>query len=351
MTVTALEVPSRKAPHTTIRRGYGTHRGTMLLGTIEDALDSTAFREIRGKVNLLLTSPPFPLITKKRYGNETGETYLSWLASLAPRFADLLAPDGSIIIEIGNAWVQGSPEMSTLSLEALLAFKKSSGLHLCQHVICHNPARLPSPAEWVNIRRIRLKDSFTHVWWLSRSEFPKADNRHVLTPYSEEMKLLLKHKRYNAGRRPSGHVISEKGFLTNHGGAISANVIDLTPDDPKLPSALLKISNTAWDSKYREYCKTHKLSAHPARMQTGLAAFFINFLTDRGDLILDPFAGSNTTGAVAETLGRRWIGVEASAEYVKGSKGRFGKFRRKRRENAGSAKTDRRKPRGSQRSV
>src|SRR5208337_1244110 len=102
-------------------------------------------------------------------------------------------------------------------------------LHLCQQIICHNPARLPGPAAWVNVKRVRLKDSFTHVWWMSRSPTPKADNRRVLTPYSSDMRKLLKTQRYNAGRRPSGHVISERGFLNDHGGAIAPHVIDLDP--------------------------------------------------------------------------------------------------------------------------
>jgi DNA modification methylase len=295
----------------------------MIVGRIEAALDAPAVRRQKGKINLILTSPPFPLVRKKRYGNEVGETYLGWLSSLAPRLSDLLTPDGSIVIEIGNAWVEGLPTMSTLSLEALLAFKKASGLHLCQHIICHNPARLPSPAQWVNVDRIRLKDSFTHVWWLSLTEFPKADNRRVLLPYSSTMKQLLKSQSYNSGRRPSGHKISKTGFLKDHGGAIAPNVLDFNPDDKRLPTGLLKFSGTAWDAGYRDFCETHKLPQHPARMQSELAAFFIQFLTEKKDLIFDPFAGSNTTGAVAEKLGRRWLSVEANPDYAKGSKGRF----------------------------
>jgi site-specific DNA-methyltransferase (cytosine-N4-specific) len=159
--------------------------------------------------------------------------------------------------------------MSTLPVEALLAFKKAAKLNLCQHVICHNPARLPSPAEWVNIRRIRLKESFTHVWWMSRSKLPKADNRNVLNPYSKDMQSLLKTKKCNSGARPSGHVISEAGFLTDHGGSISANVLEL--ETTQCPEALLKYTGTSWDRNYRDYCAERKLVAHPARMQSSLA--------------------------------------------------------------------------------
>ena len=300
---------------------YQTDHGTMIYGKIEDALGSAHLQDHKGKVNLIVTSPPFPLVRKKRYGNETGEAYLQWLEALATPLADLLTDDGSIVIEIGNAWEEGAPFMSTLPLEALLAFKRAANLNLCQHIICHNPARLPSPAAWVNLKRARLKDSFTHVWWMSKAAFPKADNRRVLNPYSKDMKKLLKRQSYNAGTRPSGHVISKTGFLTDHGGSIGPNVLDLTGEH--YPDALLKYTGTGWDAGYRSYCKENDLPAHPARMQSSLSAFFIQFLTDENDLVLDPFGGSNTTGSVAENLNRRWIAVEADRDYVDGSMGRF----------------------------
>lgn len=304
-----------------VEQAYETGLGKMLHGRIEDALNEAPLKAMKGAVNLIVTSPPFPLVRKKRYGNETGEAYLNWLQSLATGLAGLLTDDGSIVIEIGNAWEEGVPVMSTLPIEALLAFKKAANLHLCQHIICHNPARLPSPAAWVSVNRIRLKDSYTHVWWMSKTEYPKADNRKVLNPYSKDMKRLLKSQKYNAGVRPSGHVISATGFLADHGGSIGPNVLDLTGEH--YPEALLKFTGTKWDASYREYCKTRNLHAHPARMQSALAAFFIQFLTSEHDLILDPFAGSNTTGSVAEEMARRWIGVEANKEYIDGSRGRF----------------------------
>ena len=305
---------------------YSTDFGSMFRGRIEEALKLKRLRSLKGKIDLIFTSPPFPLVTKKRYGNETGEAYLKWLESMAVILTDMLSPSGSIVLEVGNAWEKNSPTMSTLPLEALFAFKRAAGLHLCQHVICHNPARLPSPAAWVTINKIRLKDTYTHVWWMSKVERPKANSANVLTPYSKEMKALLSRQTYNAGKRPSGHKVSATGFLTDHGGAISANVLDLASDPDRIPSSLQKFAGTGWDTAYREYCKAHGVEAHPARMQIDLAAFFIKFLTDEGDLVLDPFAGSNTTGSAAETLGRRWVSVEAEDRYVVGSKGRFGAF-------------------------
>jgi len=305
---------------------YETDLGSMYHGRIEDALKQKRISALKGTVDLIFTSPPFPLVTKKRYGNETGEAYLKWLEGMAPLLSEMLSPTGSIVLEVGNAWEKSSPTMSTLPLEALLAFKRAAKLHLCQHVICHNPARLPSPAAWVTINKIRLKDTYTHIWWMSKVERPKADSGKVLLPYSKEMQALLKRQSYNAGKRPSGHDVSPTGFLTDRGGAISANVLDLDNGTDRVPPSLLKFAGTGWDTSYRAYCKANDVEAHPARMQMDLAAFFIKFLTDEGDLVMDPFAGSNTTGAAAETLKRRWVAIEAEHRYVIGSKGRFTSF-------------------------
>jgi site-specific DNA-methyltransferase (cytosine-N4-specific) len=163
--------------------------------------------------------------------------------------------------------------------------------------------------QWVNVERIRVKDAYTNVWWMSRTPRPKADNRNILAEYSPSMKKLLRRASYNAGTRPSEHTIGERSFLTNHGGAIPPNV--------------LSVSNTNSSDAYRLYCKEAGLRIHPARMPPALAEFFIRFLTDEGDLVLDPFAGSNTTGATAEELSRRWLSVEPQADYVAGSVGRF----------------------------
>ena len=281
----------------------------MLCGASETVLASKPMREYYGKVQLIFTSPPFPLNRKKKYGNHQGDDYIKWLASFAHIFKQLLKKDGSIVMEMGNAWEPGKPVMSTLALRALLAFLDAGEFHLCQQFIVHNPTRLPSPAQWVNVERSRVKDSFTHVWWMSPAERPKADNRRVLKEYSQAMLSLLATQKYNAGKRPSEHHIGEASFLKNNNGAIPPNVLTL--------------SNTSASDDYLKYCREHNLQPHPARMPRGLPEFFIKFLTTPKNLVLDPFAGSNVTGAEAERLKRRWIAIELQEDYIESSRGRF----------------------------
>ncbi|MGZ5544360.1 MAG: DNA methyltransferase [Limisphaerales bacterium] len=185
---------------------------------------------------------------------------------------------------------------------------------------------MPSPAQWVTVERIRLKDSYTHLWWMSPSERPKADNRRVLTAYSDAMKKLLETGNYNAGARPSEHHIGEKSFCKNNKGAISSNMLKIEEtecDATESPANVVSLANTHASSDYLDYCRKNEIELHPARMPIALAEFFIKFLTEPGDLVVDPFGGSNTTGAAAEKLGRRWLTIEANPEYIKGSKGRF----------------------------
>jgi hypothetical protein len=304
---------------------YSTKNGNYYLGDSEKLLASELKKDLQRRVQLIFTSPPFPLNNKKSYGNLEGDKYKEWFTGLAVTFADLLTDDGSIVIEMGNAWVPDRPVQSLLHLESLIDFVNhpQAGLRLCQQFICYNPSRLPSPAEWVTIQRIRVTDSYTHIWWMSKTDFPKADNSRVLRPYSKSMKALLQRQDYNSGKRPSEHIISDQGFLIDNGGSITPNLFELEPMDQerevRLPNAF-SLSNTNSNDYYITKCNELGITPHPARMPAGLAAFFIQFLTDPDDLVVDPFAGSNTTGFMAELLGRRWVSIEIKESYAEQAK-------------------------------
>lgn len=282
---------------------YSTQLGTAYLA---DSLE--LMREMRANsVDVVLTSPPFALKRKKAYGNEDEDKYVDWFLSFAPDIKRVLKDQGSFVLDLGGAYMPGFPVRSIYMFDLLVRLVKETGFYLAQEFYHYNPARLPAPAEWVNVRRIRVKDSVNVVWWLSKSQHPKADNRKVLKPYSDSMVGLLKNG-YKAKLRPSGHDISEK-FSRNNGGAIPPN--------------LLEIANTDSNGAYQQRCREAGVKVHPARFPPAFPEFFLKFLTDEGDVVFDPFAGSNTTGYVAERMRRRWIASEMSEEYLKGSMFRF----------------------------
>jgi site-specific DNA-methyltransferase (cytosine-N4-specific) len=274
-----------------------------------DALDLLA-QVPDESVDLVITSPPFALQRQKEYGNKSQEEYVDWLLLFADPVRRVLKPTGSYVLDLGGAYEKGCPVRSLYNYRVLVRMVDEKRFHLAEEFFWHNPSKLPSPIEWVNKRKIRAKDTVNTVWWFSKTEWPKADVRNVLVEYSDNMKRLLRNpeKYYSPAKRPSGHDISKR-FGSGNGGAI--------------PSNLLQIPNSESNSQYLRLCKACGARSHPARFPEKLPSFFVQFLTEPGDLVLDIFAGSNTTGAVAERLERRWMAFEMDINYLAQSALRF----------------------------
>ena len=285
---------------------YCTRKGTAIIG---DSLE--LMKELPdNSINLVITSPPFALSRPKEYGNKNQEEYIDWILKFTKEVKRVITLDGSFVIDLGGAYQKGIPIRSLYNYRLLIRMCDEQGWKLAEEFFWHNPSKLPSPIEWVNKRKIRAKDSVNTVWWLSKSDFPKSDVKKVLTEYSDRMKKLIEDssKYYTPKKRPSGHDISES-FGNDNGGAI--------------PSNLLQIPNTESNSQYLKYCKDLEIKGHPARFPSKLPEFFIKLLTDENDLVLDIFAGSNTTGWAAQQLNRKWLAFELNHQYLAASIFRF----------------------------
>jgi DNA modification methylase len=290
------------APHG-FKTFFETPLGRIVHGDSLDVLASLS----GGSVDLVITSPPFGLVRKKDYGNVEANEYVEWFKPFASAFKRVLKDNGSLVIDIGGAWNKGYPTRNLYHFKLLIMLCEEFEFHLAQDFYWWNPSRLPTPAEWVTIRRVRVKDAIDTVWWLSKTPWPKASNRRVLQPYSPSMHELLA-KGYKAKKRPSGHEISEK-FSIDNGAAIPPN--------------LIAIPNTESNSFYLRYCEEKGLKPHPARYPAELPEFFIRMLTEPGELVIDPFAGSCVTGEVCERTKRHWSCIELVADYCEGALGRF----------------------------
>jgi DNA modification methylase len=286
---------------TGIEPSYRTSMGQCFEG---DALE--VLRQLpSNSVSLVLTSPPFALRRRKAYGNVEASEYVEWFWPFAVEIHRVLRDDGSFVFELGGAWNRGSGTRSLYQYELILRLCKI--FHLAQEFYWYNPSKMPTPAEWVTIRRTRVKDAVTPLWWLSKTVSPRADNRRVLRPYSPSMRRLLRDG-YQTAKRPSQHDIGPH-FRRDNGGAIPPNI--------------LQVPNTRSSDDYFRRCRAADLPIHPARFPAPVPEFFVRFLTEPGELVVDPFAGSNTTGHVAEQLERRWLSIEINADYVAGSRLRF----------------------------
>ena len=313
-------------------------------------------------VNLVVTSPPFGLRKKKEYGNKDPEDYNKWFLEFVDRVYDILTEDGSFVVDIGGGWESGKPVRSLYHFELLTEIAGENGpFNLAQDFYWYNPAKLPTPAQWVTIERIRVKDAVNHVWWFSKSERPNADNRRVLKEYSDSQKKLMKDG-YRDKMRPSGHDISDTfDDPENADGAIRPNfwnVIDSSDYAPEFIEVLqdadvseeliqvadendlldelvesvlsqhvddnvLELANTASNTHYLKACKEVGVEPHPARFPRQLPEFFIKFLTEKDDIVLDIFAGSNQTGRVAQDLERQWLAFEYQEKYLQTATLRF----------------------------
>lgn len=300
---------------------YATPLGAAYVG---DSL--SLLRELPERsINLVVTSPPYALHFKKAYGNVAKDRYVDWFLPFAREILRVLTDDGSFVLNIGGSYNQGTPTRSLYHYKLLIGLVEGVGFHLAQECFWYNPAKMPAPAEWVTVRRIRVKDSVEYVWWLSKSPWPKATNVAVLKEYSPDM-LRLNRNGLRETVRPSGHVIRQSWDKVHSGGAIPPNLVEapLREDaDESIPESLLRFGNNAANDEYTQHCKSTGAKIHPARFPVALPNFFIKMLTENGDVVLDPFAGSNTTGAIAEKLGRRWVAVDSSQEYIAASKSRF----------------------------
>jgi site-specific DNA-methyltransferase (cytosine-N4-specific) len=290
------------APRGTVCVVFETALGTMLWGDLHD----TAGVVLDDSVNLLFTSLPYPLLTRKPYANQHPEKeHVRWALGFAEAWKPKLAEDGSMVLDLGEVWREGIPAQSLYIERLAVALADELGLFKCQTFYWHNRAKLPGPAEWVCVRRERVTPTVEPCLWFSKTPHPKASNTRVLRPYSPAMERRIASGGDRAGVRPSGHRLAAGAFARRNRGSI--------------PGTLLDIPNTDSGSYYLRACRDAGIPAHPARFPEALPAWFIEFLTDVGDLVVDPASGSGKTARAAERAGRRWLAGELGLTYVRGS--------------------------------
>lgn len=262
-----------------------------------------------GSVDLIMTSPPYPILKGKAYGGIDVPQWLDWMTGLAASWQHLLADTGSLVVNLGQVYRRGAPVLSPYIERFTLALIDDLGYRLADRLYWHNPTKMASPMAWVAVRRVRVKPSVEPLLWFSKGDHPKADNRRVLRPYADTTVKRCIGKVAKDTVRPSGIDIGAGAFSKDNGGAI--------------PNVLIEAANASSSDAWRKACRERDLDIHPATFPAAVPDFVIRLMTEAGDTVYDPFFGSGTTGRVAESLGRRWIGTEASLAYLEGAAVRF----------------------------
>lgn len=288
---------------------FSTDLGLAIWGSHEDL-----FPHIHEPITLCVTSPPYPLRKPRAYGNPSLTDYVDFICLSLESIIRNLVPGGSICLNLSNdIFVPGSPARSLYREQLLIALCGRYGLHKMDELIWVNPTKPPGPTEWACKRGIHLQTSYEVIYWLSNDPSKvKADNRRVLTTHTARHKAFVAQggERHYRSSNDGAHVIRPGSFSQ--------------PTAGRLPRNVLTISHTCADSRqYRQDATRLGLPLHGAVQPLAIPRFLIEFLSEPGDLIVDPFGGSLSSAIASEQLKRSWIVCEWIYEYIRGGAERF----------------------------
>ena len=289
--------------------GFSTDLGIAILGAC-----STVFSRIDDPITLCITSPPYPLAKARRYGNVTEDQYVDWICKELEPVVKHLVKGGSICLNVSNdIFAPGLPSRSMYRHKLVLALCDRLGLHLMDELVWSNPTKPPGPVQWASINRFQLSVGWEPVYWFTNCpRSVRSDNRRVLQEHTEQHLKLIRE-----GGERRDRVFADGAYRLREGSFASETA-------GRIPKNVLTFAHACADQRrYKKEAKEAGLPAHGAPMPLRLASFLVEFLSDKDDLVVDPFGGSFTTAKAAERLGRRWLSTEIMAEYVMGAATRF----------------------------
>lgn len=293
--------------------GFSTDLGAAILGHCDHV-----FAAINAPISLVVTSPPYPLTKARAYGNVPVNMYIDWLIKTIRPVVKNMVQGGSICLNLSNdKFVPGGgPERSTYLERLTIALEDELGLHLMDRLIWSCPNKAPGPVKYASIDRTQLNVGYEPVLWMTNDPFRvRSNNTRVLQAHTQRhLDLIAKG--------------GEQREVTYSDGAYRLRVGSFGNETAgRIPRNVLTFGHNCADQRaYKQAARAQGLPAHGAPMPLSLAKFLIEFLSEPGDVIADPFGGSFTTAKAAELLGRRWLSTECMAEYVIGGAWRFRSF-------------------------
>jgi len=289
--------------------GFSTDLGLAILGHCDHV-----FSGLDSQVTLVVTSPPYPLAKPRQYGNVPVHVYVDWLCQTIEPVVRSLADGASVCINLTNDVFQnGSPARSTYLERLTIAMEDRLGLHLMDRLVWSNPSKAPGPVRWASIDRVHLNVGYEPVLWFCNAPHKvRSNNNRVLLPHTERHLRLIQ-----GGGEQRDRSYSDGAYQLKPGRFSNQT-------QGKIPRNVLQFGHRCADqSAYKAAARGAGLPTHGAPMPLSLAKFLIEFLSEPGDLVADPFGGSFTSAKAAELLGRRWLSTECMAEYLLGGALRF----------------------------
>lgn len=288
---------------------FSTHLGVAIWARHAGVLPS-----LGEPIALCITSPPYPLRVQRAYGGPSSEEYTDFICSALEGIVRALQPGGSIVLNVSNdVFEERSPSRSLYVERLVLALHDRLGLALMDRVPWVNFSKPPGPTWWACINRVQLSAAYEHqLWFTNDPTHVRADNRRVLEEHSARQRGLMAAggAQRTAVYGDGAYRIRENSYGRETPGRLARNV-------------MLRGHACADTRAYRRAATAMGLPLHGAVMPTAVPDFWIRFLTDVDDLVVDPFGGTVRTGLAAERLGRRWLVTEWILEYLQGASSLF----------------------------
>lgn len=259
---------------------------TIIEGDCLEVLRSGAIAP--GSVALIVTSPPYANQRADTYGGIDPDKYGAWFLARAAEFAKVLAPDGSLVVNLKEHTDRGARHPYVYRLALAM---QETGWRLIDEYQWHKTN--PVPGRWPD----RLRDGFERCYHFARDGGPVKFRPDAVKVPASEKTLLDRERVIERGDDPRRRSATGSHFDTQKNLSRFPTTVD--------PSNVIRIPVVSTNV------------GHPAAYPESLPAFFVKLLTDPGDLVADPFVGSGATIAAAQALGRRAVGIELVPEYAK----------------------------------
>lgn len=242
-------------------------------------------------VDLIVTSPPYADIVNygKNISIKKPSEYCDWLLPLFNDIYRVLKPSGSFILNINDNCSNGL--RNPFIYELIYRSQKETKLKFYDTYIWHKRNGIPNGSP----KRFRNTTEFIFHFVRDQKHL-KFNMDKVLIPTNEQ--TLNRHNR---------------GGLMNVQGTIIDGIRNKTKRKKEVAEFTRPDNVVRFSTAGRARDNSIK---HPAPFYKDLPAYYIKFLTDEGDIVLDPFGGIMTTGLACKELNRNFIGYELNEKYA-----------------------------------